>query len=282
MKDNDNNINDDNININNETQNVNNIIIETLKNKNEELTKENIKIKNEIYKLNMKYIITEKTSNLFFELLNEFKTYQIKTKSNGKNNNNSLILNELFITEKILQCNSQIKSLETELNKKTINLSNISNTLIENFSEYINNYKSTLDTFTNNCGKIYQKYSKDNERNKIKNIFDDINGSLNQLILNNIPINNNINDLIKICNKLNDIIGNKMNIITDIINSIRQSYNKDIIMEEISCEENIILYQNKHLINNVNSKNKAMKQGLNDDEQILKCFNEYKKKYYQC
>ena len=277
MKDNDNNINDDNININNETQNVNNIIIETLKNKNEELIKENIKIKNEIYKLNMKYIITEKTSNLFFELLNEFKTYQIKTKSNGKNNNNSLILNELFITEKILQCNSQIKSLETELNKKTINLSNISNTLIENFSEYINNYKSTLDTFTNNCGKIYQKYSKDNERNKIKNIFDDINGSLNQLILNNIPINNNINDLIKICNKLNDIIGNKMNIITDIINSIRQSYNKDIIMEEISCEENIILYQNKHLINNVNSKNKAMKQGLNDDEQILKCYNEYKK-----
>ena len=277
MKDNDNNINDDNININNETQNVNTIIIETLKNKNEELTKENIKIKNEIYKLNMKYIITEKTSNLFFELLNEFKTYQIKTKSNGKNNNNSLILNELFITEKILQCNSQIKSLETELNKKTINLSNISNTLIENFSEYINNYKSTLDTFTNNCGKIYQKYSKDNERNKIKNIFDDINGSLNQLILNNIPINNNINDLIKICNKLNDIIGNKMNIITDIINSIRQSYNKDIIMEEISCEENIILYQNKHLINNVNSKNKAMKQELNDDEQILKCYNEYKK-----
>ena len=132
-----------------------------------------------------------------------------------------------------------------------------------------------MDTFTNNCGKIYQKYSKDNERNKIKNIFDDINGSLNQLILNNIPINNNINDLIKICNKLNDIIGNKMNVITDIINSIRQSYNKDIIMEEISCEENIILYQNKHLINNVNSKNKAMKQGLNDDEQILKCYNEY-------
>ena len=42
MKDNDNNINDDNININNETQNVNNIIIETLKNKNEELTKEEL------------------------------------------------------------------------------------------------------------------------------------------------------------------------------------------------------------------------------------------------
>ena len=255
---------------------MNNIITETLKNKNEELIKENIKIKNEIYKLNTKYIITEKTSNLFFELLNEFKTYQIKT-TNGKNNNNSLMLNEIFIKEKIVQCNNQIESLETELNNKTINLSKISNTLIENFSTYINNYKSTLDTVTHNCEKIYQKYSKDKERNKIKIIFEDINGLLNQLILNNIPIDDNINDLTELCNKLNEIFGNKMNIITDIINSINQSYNKDIIIEEISCEENIILYQNKHLINNVNSKNKTMNQGLNDDEQILKCYNENKK-----
>ena len=49
----------------------NDLIIQTLKNKNEELIKDKIKTDNEIAKLNMKYVVTEILSNLFLQLIKD-------------------------------------------------------------------------------------------------------------------------------------------------------------------------------------------------------------------
>ena len=102
----------------NKALNGNKFVIDLLKKKNEELIKDNLKTKNDVYKLNNKFIIAEFLSNLFFKLLNEFSSFQTKLNNNQnhiQDKNNPLLLNEIFIKEKIFECNENIKSIEQYL-----------------------------------------------------------------------------------------------------------------------------------------------------------------------
>ena len=67
-----------------------------------------------------------------------------------------------------------------------------------------------------------------------------------------------------------------MNSVDDVIKILKDSYDDNIIIEDLNCSENIIYYQNKNA-NNSNNKNKVINQGTNEDEKLLQCYNDYKK-----
>ena len=265
-----------------ESQNSNKFIIELLTKKNEELIKEKLNSKIENYNLNTKYIISDYLSNLFLKLVDEFRIYQNKINKNNTGNikskiidtnKNSLILNETFIKEKISECNNHLKSLEGELNNIIENKSNISNNILQNISEYLTKYNSSIDMFLNNCNILLQKLEKGEKENKIQEIFEELIDAINQLSLNNISVNKINNELIGLFTNINKVINTKLNSVDNLIKIMNESYNNNIIIEEIECNDNIIYYNNK----NVNNKNKVNNKEQNDDEQFLKSFNEYKK-----
>ena len=259
----------------NKILNGNKFVIDLLKKKNEELIKENIKTKNDIYKLNNKLTLAEYLSNLFFKLLNEFNTFQSNLK-NTNNKDNPLLLNEIFIKEKISECNMNIKSIESELNNNNENKNNLSNNIVQNISEYINSYNSSLDIFLNNCNKLFQKIENEGKDNKLPEIFDELVDSINLLSLNNISVFDINNELIELFSGINKVLNQKINSIDNLLKAINDSYNLNVLKEEIDCNENIIYYNNKN-VNNINNKNKGINQPQNDDEKFVQCYNEYKK-----
>ena len=259
----------------NKTLNGNKFVIDLLKKKNEELIKENIKTKNDMYKLNNKLTLAEYLSNLFFKLLNEFNSFQSNLK-NTNNKDNPLLLNEIFIKEKISECNANIKSIESELNNNNENKNNLSNNIVQNISEYINSYNSSLDIFLNSCNKLLQKIENEGKDNKLQEIFDELVDSINLLSLNNISVFDINNELIELFTGINKVYTQKINTIDNLLKSINDSYNLNVLKEEIDCNENIIYYNNKNA-NYLNNKNKGINQPQNDDEKFLQCYNEYKK-----
>ena len=253
-------------------------IIEKLKKKNEELIKEKIQFKNEIYNLNVKCTISEFLSNLFFKLINEFNNYQAKLKNNEekKQSQDSLLLNEIFIQEKITQCNNDSKNLENELNLNITDKTNAINDILSNMSQYMNTYNSSIDTFINNCNKYIIQLENQEKEYKIQEILDELIDSINQLSLNNVSIFNVSNEIINLFNGINKSLTNKLNSVDDVIKILKDSYDDNIIIEDLNCSENIIYYQNKNA-NNSNNKNKVINQGTNEDEKLLQCYNDYKK-----
>ena len=266
----------------NKALNGNKFVIDLLKKKNEELIKDNLKTKNDVYKLNNKFIIAEYLSNLFFKLLNEFSSFQTKLNNNQnhiQDKNNPLLLNEIFIKEKIFECNENIKSIETELNNNNENKMSISNNILQNISEYIITYNSSIDTFLNNCTKLLQKIESEGKDNKLQEIFDDLVDAINLLSLNNISVFKINNELIELFSGINKVFTQKINSVDNLLKAINDSYNINILKEEIDCNENIIYYNNKNAncLNNMNNKNKVINQPQNDDEKFATSYNEYKK-----
>ena len=259
-----------------ETLNINKFMIEKLKNKNEELIIEKIKLINNVSILNTKNLISECLSNLFFKLLNEFNIYLTDFKHNKDINNdkNILLLNELFINEKISKCDEDIKTLEKEININLVNKTDISNNILENISLYIKEYNTSNDKFINICNKYILKIEQEEKGDNIQEILEDIIDSINVLSLNNIPIFNLSQELFDLLNNMNKAYNNKFNSLENLIKVINESYN-EVVIEEINCNDNIIYYQNKNS-NNTNNKNKNINQGQSDDEKLLQSYNEYK------
>ena len=257
------------------TLNGNKFVIDLLKKKNEVLINENIKAKNDIYKLNNKFTIAEYLSNLFFKLFNEFNTFQTNFK-NINNKDNPLLLNEIFIKEKISECNTNIKTIESELNNNNENKMNISNNIVQNISEYINTYNSSIDIFSNNCKKLFQKIEEEGKDNKLPEIFDELFYSINLLMINNISVFDINNELIELFTHINKVLNRKINSVDNLLKAINDSYNLNVLKEEIECNEKIIYYNNKN-DNNINNKNKVINQPQNDDDKFSQCYNEYKK-----
>ena len=255
--------------------NMNKFLIENLTKKNEELIKEKIKLNNEIYILNMKYAISEFLSKLFFQLLNEFNLYQEEFKNTQDINNdkNLLLLNEIFIKEKISKCNDEIKELENELNLNQTNKENASNNILKSLSLYINEYNSSNDIFVNNCNKLIVKLEQEEKENQMKEILDDLINLINQLSLNNIPVNIICDELIDLYQKLSKVIKKKIKNVDNLIKIINESYNANILKEEMNCNENIIYYQN----HNENNENSLKNQGQREDVKLLEGYNEYKR-----
>ena len=253
-------------------------IIEKLKEKNEELIKEKIQLKNEVYNLNLKCTISEFLSNLFFKLINEFNNYQAILKNNEqkKECQDSLLLNEIFIQEKIAQCNNDSKNLENELNLNETEKTNVINDILSNMSQYLNSYNSSIDTFISNCNKYIIQLENQEKDYKIQEILDELIDSVNQLSLNNVSIFNVSNDIINLFNGISKALTNKLNSVDDVIKILKESYDDNIIIEDLNSSENIVYYQNKNIINSSN-KNKVVNQGPNDDEKLLQSYNEYKK-----
>ena len=265
-----------------EQQNTNKLIIDLLKKKNEELINEKIKLKNEIYKLNTKYTSSEYLSNLYFKLLNEFNTYQENVKNNK--NTNSLFLPETFIKEKITKNNNELNSIEKELNEKTEKKKIITNNLVQNISEYIDLYNSSNDLFLTNCNSLLQKIDEEEKEkeNEIQEILDELTLALNQLNLNNISTSNANQELSEILTNIKKVINIKLNSFDNLIKALNESYNANVILEEINCNDNIIYYngKNQNLINSTNNKNKVINQEQNDDEKILQSYNDYRKNIF--
>ena len=244
---------------NNEEEYDSKNIIEKLKKKNEELIKEKIISKNKINELNMKNTFSEFFSKLFFQLLKEFNDYQIKLKNNKeiKGGKDSLLPNEIFVKEKISQCNNYAKDLEKELNLNITNNTKMINDIILKISKYTNYYNSSIDSFLNKCNKYIIKLENQEKEYNMQEILDELIDSISQLNLNNISVVNISNDIINLFNGMYKTLVNKINSVEIILKKINESYDEDIITEELKCNENIIYYQNKN-INNANNKNKIL------------------------
>ena len=266
-----------------EPQNTNKFIIDLLKKKNEELINEKIQLKNEIYELNTRNTSSDYLSNLYFKLLNEFNNYQTNAKNNK--NTNSLFLPESFIKEKITKNNNELNSIEKELNEKTEKKTNISNNIVQNISEYIDIYNSSIDLFLNNYNSLLQKVEEEEKEkeNEIQEILDEILVALNQLNLNNISTFDINQELSEILTNINKVINTKLNSFDNLIKALNESYNTNVILEEINCNDNIIYYNGKNqnsITNNKNNKNKLINQEQNDDEKILQSYNDYSKNIF--
>ena len=258
--------------INNEEEFGSQNIIEKLKKKNEELIKEKIISQNDYYQLNVKYAIYEYLSKLFFKLLNEFSDYELKNNTGKEDDKDSIILNEIFIKEKISQCNDNMKNIENELEIKETNKTKIINDIISDMSLYIDSYNSSNDKFINNCKKYQLILEKEEKEYKIQDILDDLFYSINQLNLYNISISTFIDDIINLFVGINKSLTNKSKSVDNLIKKINESYKDNIITEDIICNENIIYYKNKN-INNSDNEN----QEENNDEKLLQSYNEYNK-----
>lgn len=70
----------------------------------------------------------------------------------------------------------------------------------------------------------------------------------------------------------------KINSLDTLLKVINDSYNINVLKEEIDCNEKIIYYNNKNA-NNTNNINKVINQPYNEDEKFSQCYNEYKKVY---
>ena len=210
-----------------ETLNINKFMIEKLKNKNEELITEKIKLINNVSILNTKNLISECLSNLFFKLLNEFNIYLTDFKHNKDINNdkNILLLNELFINEKISKCDEDIKTLEKEININLASKTDISNNILENISLYIKEYNTSNDKFINMCNKYILEIVQEEKGDNVQEILEDIIDSINVLSLNNIPIFNLSQELFDLLNNMNKAYNNKFNYLENLIKVINESYN---------------------------------------------------------
>ena len=249
----------------------NTFIIDILKNKNEELIKEKIKKESESYKLNMKYTVTEILSNLFFQLIKEFNVYQSK----AKENKNSPLLNEMFINEKINQCNNEKKTLENNISVKMSKKKEVLNDLFINISDYKKQYDNDINSFMNNLNNLIETLEEEDKEIKIKDITGELIDELNQLSLNNIT--NNDKELLDLLNTLNKITKYKIELVDNILKIINESYNNTIILEELNCDENILCYECKNS-NNINNKNKnAGPVGQNENEKFLQEWSDFKK-----
>ena len=247
-------------------------VIEKLKKRNEKLIKDKIIYQNEIYQLNVKYAISEYLSKLFFKLLQEFNDYQMKNNTQKDDDKTSMILNEIFIKDKISQCNEDMKNLEEELNINAANKSKVINDILSDMSLYIDSYNSSNDNFINNCKNYQSILEKEEKDYKIQDILDELFYSINQLNLNNIPITNIIDDIINLFNGISKSLTNKSNSVENLIKKIDESYKDNVITEELICNENIIYYQNKN-ISDSDIKNKEQ----NGEVKLLQNYNEYNK-----
>ena len=247
-------------------------VIEKLKKRNEKLIKDKIIYQNEIYQLNVKYAISEYLSKLFFKLLQEFNDYQMKNNTHKDDDKTSMILNEIFIKDKISQCNEDMKNLEEELNINTANKSKVINDILSDMSLYIDSYNSSNDNFINNCKNYQSILEKEEKDYKIQDILDELFYSINQLNLNNIPITNIIDDIINLFNGISKSLTNKSNSVENLMKKIDESYKDNVITEELICNENIIYYQNKN-ISDSDIKNKEQ----NGEVKLLQNYNEYNK-----
>ena len=250
----------------------NDLIIQTLKNKNEELIKDKIKTDNESAKLNMKYVVTEILSNLFLQLIKEFNIYR----NNQKENKNSPLLNEEFIKEKINQCNNGKKILENNISKQMSTKKNILNDLYSNISEYTKQYQNSTHTFINNLNNLLQKLKEEENAIKISDITGDLIEDLNQLSLNNISNNEKNKELIKLLNEVNNTINYKIKLVDNIFKIIYESYN-NIILEELACDEKILYYECKNMNNNINNKKVPSDISQNENEKFFNEWTEHKK-----
>ena len=254
--------------------NGNELIIQTLKNKNEELIKEKIQKDNESNKLNMKYSVTEILSNLFLQLIKEFNIYKEKI----KDNKNSPLLNETFIKEKINQCNNEKKILENNISSKMASKKNILNDLYGNISTYTKQYDKEIDTFINNLNVFLDKLKEDEKELKLSEITENLIEDLNQLSLNNISNKDKNKEIIDLLNEMNKLIQYKIKLVDTIFKIINESYNNTIVLEELNCDENILYYECKNL-NNIANKNKKIVGGggQNENEKLFHQWTEFKK-----
>ena len=250
----------------------NELIIQTLKNKNEELIKEKIKNDNENAKLNMKYAVTEVLSNLFLQLIKEFDVYQSKSREN----NNPTLLNEVFINDKIVQCNNEKKILENNISLKMTNKKNLLNDIYSNISEYAKQYNNEINTFLNYLDNLLEKLKEDEKDVKISNISDDLIENINQLSINNVSNNEQNKELINLMNDVNKTVKYKIELLDKVFKIINESYNNIIILEEINCDENILYYECKNI--NTNKSKKISGSGQNENEKFLEEWGEFKKK----
>ena len=254
--------------------NGNELIIQTLKNKNEELIKEKIQKDNESNKLNMKYSVTEILSNLFLQLIKEFNIYKEKI----KDNKNSPLLNETFIKEKINQCNNEKKILENNISSKMASKKNILNDLYGNISTYTKQYDKEIDTFINNLNVFLDKLKEDEKELKLSEITENLIEDLNQLSLNNISNKDKNKEIIDLLNEMNKLIQYKIKLVDTLFKIINESYNNTIVLEELNCDENILYYECKNL-NNIANKNKKIVGGggQNENEKLFHQWTEFKK-----
>ena len=201
----------------------------------------------------MKYAVTEILSNLFFELIKEFSEYQSKTKENK----NDPLLNEIFINDKISQCNNEKKIMENNIGFKIANKKNIVNDLYVNISDYTKQYDNSINIFYNNLNNLLQILNNEEKDYKLTNITEDLIEDINQLSLNIISIDNKNKELIGLLNEVNEQFIYKMELIDNIITIINESYNNTIVVEELNCDENILYCEsrNKHSSSHKNKKN---------------------------
>ena len=245
------------------------LIVQTLKNKNEELIKEKIKNDNESFKLNMKYAVTEILSNLFLQLIKEFDVYQSK----AKESKNPTLLNEVFINDKITQCNNEKKILENNISLKMNNKKSLLNDIYSNISEFSKQYNNEINSFINNLDNLLEKLKEDEKDAKISIISDDLIENINQLSLNNVSNNKQNEELINLLNDVNKTIKYKIELLEKVFKIINESYNNTIILEEINCDENILYYECKNINSNKNKKS----TGQNENEKFLEEWGEFKK-----
>jgi hypothetical protein len=196
----------------------------------------------------------------------------MKNNTQKDDDKTSMILNEIFIKDKISQCNEDMKNLEEELNINAANKSKVINDILSDMSHYIDSYNSSNDNFINNCKNYQSILEKEEKDYKIQDILDELFYSINQLNLNNIPITNIIDDIINLFNGISKSLTNKSNSVENLMKKLDESYKDNVITEELICNENIIYYQNKN-ISDSDIKNKEQ----NGEVKLLQNYNEYNK-----
>ena len=232
--------------------------INCLKEKNVLLFKEKFQLDESQTKLNMKYNMTKILMTLGPQLIKEFGEYKTKNKENNIDLDELI---ETFINEKINICNNEMKNIQNNINKNSIERKKISTQLLDGIKSYNESFIYIFNQFISNSNDLLNIFNKDESYDKHRNktlsqIYEELISDINKYNIYEINIgkksndNNeiiNIKELKEIQNNLEEDTKNKKEMITNLVPLIIQSYNI-IIKEELNADEQIKYYQNKKQI----------------------------------